>query len=543
MRLNFQVRLFLNLALLITSLFLILGIWSYINLTHRLYQRITYRAEHQAEQIASLESLQHAVERKDIASIARIMSNISRFSDASFIVVGDTQAIHLYHSVKPDVVGTKMVGGDNASVLAGKKTITQRRGTLGMSLRSKVPIFNAQGKVIGIISIGYLQSYLDGISLSHILHITAAVLGIIIILFIFSWYFTRSIKRQIFSLEPYEIGMLVRQQQAVLESIYEGVISIDEQGNINTINTAALHMLAPDAEGGQSLIGRPITTLIHTLSFLDPQVMCDSDAHDEIAVFNQLTVIASRVRIYVEDKLQGWVITFRDQSEIDSFSAQLSQVKRHVNDLRVMRHEQLNRMSTISGLLSMGHYQEALKYVQAQSSHAQQVLDFLAHRFHSPLLCGLLLGKYSRGQEKSVELNFDPGCFLPAQSTVFTDSELISIIGNLLDNAIEATQKMPLPHRPVEVLIQQNERELLIEIADHGIGISPELKSSMFLPGITTKQDGDHGLGLHLIASYVNRANGIIEVSDNSPDGTIFSLFIPVPSPAPVQTEELSYAT
>lgn len=346
-----------------------------------------------------------------------------------------------------------------------------------------------------------------------------------------------------FSLEPNEIGMLVRQQKAVLESIYEGVISIDENGNINTLNSAAMRMLEPEATSELSLIGRPINTLINTISFLDPQIMSHSDAHDEIAVFNQLTVIASRVRIYVEDKLQGWVITFRDQSEIDSFSAQLSQVKRHVNDLRVMRHEQLNRMSTISGLLSMGHYQEALNFVQAQSSHAQQALDFLAHRFHSPLLCGLLLGKYSRAQEKGVVLNFDPGSFLPAQSPIFSDSELISIIGNLIDNAIEATQKMSLPHRPVEVLIQQNERELLIEIADYGIGISPELKSSMFLPGVTTKQDGDHGLGLHLIASYVNRANGIIEVSDNSPNGTIFSLFIPVPCPTPIKTEELSYAT
>lgn len=543
MRLNFQVKLFLNLAFLITSLFLILGIWSYVSVTHRLYQRIAYRAEHQAEQIASLESLQHAVERKDIPGIAHIMSKISNFSDASFIVIGDAQAIHLYHSVTPTVIGTRMVGGDNASVLAGKKTITQRRGNLGVSLRSKVPILNAQGKVIGIISIGYLQSYLDGISLSHILHITAAVLCIIIILFIFSWYFTRSIKRQIFSLEPYEIGMLVRQQKAVLESIYEGVISIDENGKINTLNCAAMNMLKPDLTSECTLIGKPISSLLSTISFLDPQIMRDNDAHDEIAIFNQLTVIASRVRIFVEDRLQGWVITFRDQSDIDSFSAQLSQVKHHVNDLRVMRHEQLNRMSTISGLLSMGHYEEALNYVQAQSSHAQQVLDFLAHRFHSPLLCGLLLGKYSRGQEKSVVLNFDPGSFLPAQSPVFSDSELISIIGNLLDNAIEATQKMPLPHQPVEVLIQQNERELLIEIADHGIGISPELKSSMFLPGITTKQDGDHGLGLHLIASYVNRANGTIEVSDNIPNGTIFSLFIPVPSPTPIKTEELSYAT
>ena len=126
------------------------------------------------------------------------------------------------------------------------------------------------------------------------------------------------------------------------------------------------------------------------------------------------------------------------------------------------------------------------------------------------------------------------------------EAELISIIGNLLDNAIEATQRAPLPHEPVEVLIKLNERELIIEVADQGVGIKPEIRERIFERGITTKTRGDHGIGLYLIESYVTQAGGAIEIADNSPRGAIFSLFSPATGIArrPAQElEDTDYAT
>jgi len=116
----------------------------------------------------------------------------------------------------------------------------------------------------------------------------------------------------------------------------------------------------------------------------------------------------------------------------------------------------------------------------------------------------------------------------------------------LLDNAIEATQRAPLPHAPVDVLIKLNEQELIIEVADQGVGITPEIRDRIFERGITTKTRGDHGIGLYLIESYVTQAGGAIEVADNTPRGAIFSLFIPATGTArhPVQElEDTDYAT
>lgn len=545
MKLSFRIKLFIHLIAFFSVLFIGLGTYYYFDVGHQLYQEMSERARIQAEEISMIPALQKAVEQKDSNSIYSFMTDIARRSDASFIVIGDNNGKHLFHSASKNRIGTDLVGGDNQEVLKGKTITTIRKGGLGVSLRSKAPVFSADGDVIGIVSVGYLTSHLDRITLSKVIDLFVAAVLLMVALFIFSWFFTRSIKKQMFSLEPREIGLLVRQQQALMESIYEGVIAIDERSRIAVINRAAKRLLGLDTPS-RLLRGLPLEDVIAHVPFFEPQMMLDKDTHDEICVFNQLTVIASRVRIMLEGRLQGWVITFRDRNDIDSMSMQLSQVKRYVDNLRIMRHEQLNRMSTLAGLLHMGHYEQALDYIHAQTEHAQELLDFLSERFSSPTLRGLLLGKCSRAQEKGVALSFDPACLMDRTFHTLDEAELISIIGNLLDNAIEATQRSEGPHAPVEVLIRLNARELIIEVADQGVGISPELRDHIFEPGFTTKRSGDHGIGLHLIASYVHLAGGMIEVADNDPCGTIFSLFIPDTqgTPRPVFLQgDTDYAT
>ena len=541
MKVSFQFKLFISLVAFFSVLFALLGVYYYIDASHQLYQEMSTRAKIQAEEIALMPDLRQQVIAKDRQPLTSLMQKIAARSDASFIVIGDAQGVHLFHSVHPEWVGTRLVGGDNQAVLEGKSVTTIRKGGLGVSLRSKAPIVDATGRVVGIVSVGYLTSYLDSITLTKVINIFAAAVLLLIALFIFSWYFTRSIKKQIFSLEPREIGLLVRQQKAMMESIYEGVIVIDRQRRIEVINHAARSLLGL-SKPARLLRGQSIDSVIAPQPFFASDEMLENDTHDELCRFNQLTVLASRVRIMLEESLQGWVITFRDRDEINSLSAQLSQVKRYVDNLRIMRHEQLNRMTTLSGLLHMGHYDEAIRYIQAQSEHAQELLDFISSRFSSPTLCGLLLGKAARAREKGVALSFDPACQLDRPLSALIEPELISIIGNLLDNAIEATQRAELPHEPVEVLIQLNARELMIEVADRGIGIDPAIRDQIFERGITTKTRGDHGIGLYLIEHYVTQAGGTIEVADNSPRGAIFTLFIPADGPVHPR-HEANYAS
>ncbi|MCH5049533.1 ATP-binding protein [Pectobacterium aquaticum] len=528
-RLSFHIKLFIYLIVFFSSLLLMTGIYYYHDIDKQLYSELGTRAQVQAREIAIIPSLVESVKNKDIKQIDALVQQLKQRSDASYIVIGDNQARHLFHSEYAEsdkLVGTQMVGGDNFDVLAGKSVITVRHGSIGVSLRSKAPIV-ADGQVIGIVSVGYLKTHIDNLTFSKLAHILLAILAMFVALFLFSWWFSRNLKKQMFGLEPLEIRMLVRQQKALLESIYEGVIAIDKQHRIAAINHAAKEILGLN-EPSYLLRGKPIDTVIKPVPFFSGEAMWNSDTHDEICRFNHATVIASRVRIMLEDELQGWVISFRSKNDIHTLSMQLSQVKRYANSLRILRHEQLNWTATLAGLLHLKRYDEAIKYIEAQSESAQVVLDFVSRRFCSPALCGLLLGKYATAREKGIEIVFDPRCQLTHIPPALSETELMSIIGNLLDNAMEATLATTAPHYPVEVYIYDSEKELVIEVADQGTGIDPAIADSLFEIGVTSKTQGDHGLGLHLVASYVNQAQGMIEVSANQPNGSIFSLFIPM---------------
>ena len=176
------------------------------------------------------------------------------------------------------------------------------------------------------------------------------------------------------------------------------MIAIDPQMRIITINHAARELLDLH-QPAAGLLGRPIGDVIQAQpNFAAAQL--GQDTHDEVCRFNHVRVIASRVRIMQEQELQGWVISFRDKNDINTLSSQLSQVKRYADNLRIMRHEQLNWTATLAGLLHMQRYDEAIRYVEAQSEGAQEILDFISQRFSSAALCGLLLGKYSSAREK-----------------------------------------------------------------------------------------------------------------------------------------------
>jgi len=555
-RLPFQVKLFLSLVLFSCLLLALLGAILFHVIDRQLHHDLGQRARVQASEIALMPGLAQKVADRDVAGIARLIQPLRDQSDASYIVIGDVRERHLYHSESPERIDLPMIGGDNAEVLAGKTIISVRQGGIGVSLRSKAPILNASKQVIGIVSVGYLTSYIDNINGRRLAQAGLYGMLLLLLLFIFSWVFTRNVKKQMFWLEPKDIALLVRQQKALLEAMYEGVFAIDGQKQLILINRAARELLDIRQPENQ-LLGKPLDEVLETppTFFTQSGVAEDNPAsssrHDQITVLNQRQVIVNRVPIELEPgKESGWVFSFRDKNDINTLSSQLSQVKRYADNLlsqvkryadnlRIMRHEQLNWTATLAGLLQMQRYDDAMRYIQAQSEGAQAVLDFVSARFTSPALCGLLLGKYVSAREKGVELAFDPACQLLRIPAAISETELMSVIGNLLDNAVDATLNAGTAAVPVELYISDRNHELLIEVADRGGGVDDALKPHLFEQGVTTKSlSGDemtgaeHGIGLYLVASYVRQAGGSIEISDNTPQGTIFSVFIPTTSDA-----------
>jgi two-component system cit operon sensor histidine kinase CitA len=531
-RLSFQVKLFLSLVLFSCLLLALLGTILFHFIDRQLHHDLGQRARVQASEIALMPGLAEKVARRDIAGIAALIQPLRNQSDASYFVIGDTQEHHLYHSQSPERLNLPMIGGDNAEVLQGKTIISVRKGGIGVSLRSKAPILNAEHQVIGIVSVGYLTSYIANINVSLLWQASLYGVALLLLLFIFSWMFSRNLKKQMFWLEPKDIALLVLQQKALLEAMYEGVFAVNAERQLILINRAARELL--DIQQSESeLLGKPLDAVLQIpAAFLRQH---EVKTHDHVTVLNQRQVIVNRVAIELEPgEPGGWVCSFRDKNDINTLSSQLSQVKRYADNLRIMRHEQLNWTATLVGLLQMQRYDDAMRYIHAQSAGAQQVLDFVSARFTSPALCGLLLGKYVSAREKGVELKFDPACQLSRIPAALSETALMSVIGNLLDNAVDATLNATTPAAPIELYISGRNQELLIEVADQGCGIDDSIKPHLFEQGVTSKPSSnddmfgaEHGIGLYLAAGYVQQAGGSIEISDNSPQGTIFSVFIP----------------
>jgi len=524
-RMSFQTRSFLLLLGVALAVSLLIGVYSFHLLQGLLYEQIGARALVQARQIAVLPEVVDAVNREDSAQLKRIILPLMQESDASYIVIGDARGRHLMHTDPSISVGSPMQGEDNELPLRqGRSETTLKRGTLGLSWRAKAPVRNRAGQVVGVVSVGYFASRIAYWNQTRFMPVLTVLLWMLMALLWCAWRFSRSIKRQMRNLEPHEIAGLVRQQEAVFESIFEGVIAIDRDGYVTGINRAARDMLNLPPEA--ALPGQALVALIPDCAFVSPTAD-QADCKDEICLFGTLQVIASRVGIHAADGLQGWVISFRRQDDINTLSMQLSQIRRYADHLRVVRHEHLNWMSTVSGLLHVKAYDEVMRLVRSQSEVQQQVLDEISMSFGNYHLCGLLIGKYYRAQEMGLSLQFESGCSVDALPEVLSDVEWMSIVGNLLDNAFEASRDNPADDRDIVLYLSDVGEELIIEVADHGCGVDPALAGQLFERGSSSRGGGEHGIGLYLVNSYVQKAGGTITVENNIPRGTIFSVFVP----------------
>lgn len=524
-RRSFQNRIFL--LILFTSTIVMLAMsWYLTDITEeRLHYQVGQRALIQAMQISAMPELVEAVQKRDLARIKALIDPMRSFSDATYITVGDASGQRLYH-VNPDEIGKSMEGGDSDEALINAKSyVSVRKGSLGSSLRGKSPIQDATGKVIGIVSVGYTIEQLENWLSLQISSLLIPMAIMLLLLLYCARRFSLHIKKQMLNMEPQQLSQLLIQQSVLFESVFEGLIAIDSGYKITAINQTARRLLNL-SQPETTLIGKGINNVISQETFFydAPQ----ANKKDEIVTFNQIKVIASRMAVILNNEPQGWVISFRSKDDINTLSLQLSQVQQYADNLRAVQHEHRNLISTIAGLLFLKRYDHALDLIQQQSESHQKVIDFIARNFQDNHLAGLLIGKYYRAKELGLELVFDPACFVDRLPTALSHNEWISIVGNLLDNAYNASLRQPQGSRQIECLINSDGHEVIIEIADQGCGIDEALRDRIFERGVTSSASKDHGIGLWLVRSYVEQAGGSIVVENNIPFGTIFTLYIPL---------------
>lgn len=523
--LAFPLRIFL--LILVVSVFIIAALAQYFTASFEDYLATHVRdmAMNQAKIIASNDSIIAAVKHRDYKRLATIADKLQSGTDFDYVVIGDTNSVRLYHP-NPEKIGYPMQFTKPGALERGESYFITGKGSIGMAMRAKTPIFDDDGKIIGVVSIGYLISKIDSLRSDFLLPMAGVFILLLLVLMLLSWLFAAHIRRQMLGMEPKQIARVVRQQEALFSSVYEGLIAVDPDGYITAINRSARKMLGLSSPG-RKWLGKPVSEVVQPTDFFTQQIA--EKRQDAMVNFNGLSVIANREAIRSGDELLGAIISFRSKDEIATLNAQLTQIKQYVESLRTLRHEHLNWMSTINGLLQMKEYDRVLAMVQGESQAQQQLIDSLRGAFADRQVAGLLFGKVQRARELGLTMTIVPGSQLHQLPEGLDSTEFAAIVGNLLDNAFEASLRTQQGNKIVELYLSDEGDDVIIEVADQGCGVPEALREKIFEQGVSTRTDepGEHGIGLYLIASYVRRCNGVITLEDNSPCGTLFSLFLP----------------
>ncbi|MBP1965532.1 ATP-binding protein [Paenibacillus aceris] len=521
-----QTKLILIICSLLFLVIISLGSIFYYLMTAALEDQIGTRALKVAETFADMPDIRHAFQTPDPSAIIQpIAESVREKIDAEYIVVGNREGIRYSHPL-PERIGKEMVGGDNGPVLEGKSIISKAIGSLGPSLRGKAPVFDNRGDVIGIVSVGFLTEDIDTLTDAYKSRIEQISLIVLVIGLIGSVLIARNVRSSIHGLEPKEIGELYTEKQAILQSIREGIIAVNRDGIITMANRYALQLLHLPVSA--KITGRHIEDVIPNTRLYEV-VRTGEAEFDHVMLIGDHEVIVNRVPIVNrKHAVTGAVSSFRSKSELYRLAEELSQVKQFAEALRAQTHEFSNKLYVISGLIQLESYQEAVDLISKESDVHQNWVQFIMHEIPDPMIGGLLIGKFNHAQELKITFEIDrESSFADIPEEIDRDL-LVTIIGNLIDNAMEAVLAVEAQDEPyVKLFLTDLGEDLIIECEDCGIGIPDEVSSAVFEKGFSTKEGEHRGIGLALVKHAVSKLNGYITFHQNPSGGTIFTVAVP----------------
>jgi two-component system, CitB family, sensor kinase len=465
-----------------------------------------------AETTAAMPTIRTAMANGDPnRAVPGLAQEVISRTGASYVVVIDRNKIRHSHPI-PALIGQPV--SEPLVVLDGRGHVgLDPTGSLGPSANGKAPIFGPGGKVIGEVSAGLLENRVSSEAAGQLPSLAAYALVALAGGIVVASALARRLKRQTFGLELDEIATLLQDREATFHGIREGVVALDPAGRVSLINDQA-HLLLHTPP---NTVGRPVTELFPAGRLLDLLVGKGS-GHDQVVLFGDLLLVVNRMPVTRRGKDLGTVVTLRDRTELEQALRELDDVRGFTDALRAQQHEFSNRMHVIAGLLELGRYQEAESFVSQVSGATAGLAAELETRISSPLVIALLVAKTTVAIERGVTLT------VTGESRLDVDAEqanaLVSIIGNLVDNAIDAAAGNPDgPVAAVTVRFLQDADSTVVEVADTGPGIPAEIRDFIFTDGWSTKSGAGgrpRGLGLALVRQIAARLGGDISIAEGA---------------------------
>jgi CitB family two-component system sensor histidine kinase MalK len=458
---------------------------------------------------------------KDIIAMRTYANESVIAAEVEYIVILDMQGIRKSHP-NFEKIGQKFVGGDEADSFFGKEYVSVAKGTLGDALRAFVPVVTPEGKQVGVVVVGVLMDDIKILEKETQKALIAATLIGMFIGIIGAYLLSQNVKKILFGLEPEAIANRLEERNAMLQSVYEGILAVDDQGMITLVNAEALRILGMTG-ADDSPVGKSITNYVSNTNLLE--VIESGVAQvDQEQDFYGLPVIANCLPMIVNEKVVGAISTFRDKTEVKDLAKQLTGVQDYVDALRAQAHEFMNQLHVILGLVKLKSYSQLANYINKIASEHEEEINFVAKRIKEPVLAGFILSKLSLSREKNVIMHLAEESYVPKPWDSEIVHEMVTIIGNLVENAFDAVANST--YKEIELHMYYDEGILSIHVSDTGEGILPEVSSTLFQKGISSKE-GNRGFGLHLVQRSLERLDGTIEFESRPGEGTVFMVNIP----------------
>ncbi len=438
-----------------------------------------------------------------------------------FVVVMGLDRTRYTHPVESRI-GQDFVG-DLGDAPDGEVFTQQFTGTLGPSMRAVVPVTDAAGEVIALVSVGITVSNIDR-QLRDDIGLILLAAGIVLAAgLIGAWLVSRRLSRVTHGMGEREIARMYEYYSAVLHAVREGLLLLDDDGRVQLVNDEARRLL----DLPEDVVGRRVQELGLPPGLVAAALGRVAESDDVYVAGDRVLVVSSAPASWQGQEV-GAVVSLRDHTELRSVTGELDVVRGLTDSLRSQNHEAANRLHTVVSLIEMGRPGDAVAFATDELRMAQQLTDRVVGAVGDPVLAALLLGKTAQAAERGIDLGIEGE--LPGAGDDLPARDLVTVVGNLVDNAMDAVTGRA--ERRVVVRFEGDDAELRVVVGDSGPGLSPDQARHAQEIGWSTKaatDDGGRGIGLALVGRLAHRYGGEVTIAESPLGGAEFTVTLRAP--------------
>lgn len=453
-------------------------------------------------------------------TIQSFTKKVQEDTNVAYIVVLNKDRIRQSHP-NEERIGKYFTGGDEGRAYEGESYTSIAHGTLGQALRAFTPIY-VDNELVGVVAVGILTENVHAAISDSLITTLIGIGGGLLIGIIGAFLLAREVKQTLNGLEPVEIAKRLNERDAIIHSVKEGIIAIDEQAKVIVANEAANDFFQ-QAGMVDHPVGQQVDDFLPRFNLKEVLLTGESTFNEELKL-NGFDIVITRIPLILNKKIVGALATFKDKTELTLLVEQLSGAKAYAETLRVQTHEFMNKLHVISAMVHTKSYEELKEYTTYLSNAYQSEIGVVSRLIKDPVIFGFLINKLGKARDAGIHVELTGDTVLPNLKNMEQMDRIITIIGNLFENAMEAVMENEAPS--IGIAIKYENKQFSFAIKNNGPRFTEQDFEHTSVLGLSTKGE-NRGYGLYLINKAIDELDGTIKVTSNEEIGTQFHVTIP----------------